>query len=122
MTREQERAAHAFVCIRKVGAANQKNYKILVNEFGTNIIRSGLMAAIAFIQRYRDQGVARLFFEHLAGASIPGLHCNGGDLAAHIKKLEANEYMFTTREFLKIALWFKRAAQAELSNVAEDEN
>ena len=76
-------------------------------------MRSGLAATVAFVQRYRNAGIIRLLWKHLAGAKIHYLEgVSSENLAEKIYQLELNQYMHVTREMLKQALWFRRATQA----------
>lgn len=116
LTREQERAQHAYRCVREVVEDKDvsfDDYRTLINGLGANIMRSGLAATVAFVQRYRNEKVVGLFWKHLAGAKIHYLEgVSSKDLAEKIYELELNQYMHVTREMLKQALWFRRATQA----------
>ncbi len=109
--RDQRRALHAYEAVSQVPKDRQKDYKIEVNDLGANILRSGLCAALAAVQRLGERG--NLLLAHLAGADIPGL---GGipaqDLPRRVRELDADAYMMATREMLQIATWLKRAVQA----------
>jgi CRISPR-associated protein Cmr5 len=111
ITRDQQRARHAYQCVGQV-QNNREDYKIIVHDFGANIIRSGLVAAISFIERNKNTQVVELFFQHLATASIPNIPNNGSQLPNKIRDLELEQYILVTREILKILVWFKRATQA----------
>ena len=109
LIRDQQRALHAYACIDKVPASDQKDYRISVNDLGANIMRSGLCAALAAVQRGRGM----LLLDHLATASVPGLESvRAGDLARRAGELDAEAYMIATREILQVAMWLKRATQA----------
>ena len=109
LIRDQQRALHAYGCLDKVPKSDQKDYKISVNDLGANIMRSGLCAALAAVQR----GRSKLLLEHLATASVPGLESvKADDLARRARELEAEAYMIATREMLQVAMWLKRATQA----------
>ena len=115
LTRDQQRALHAYGCVDKVAKDpnQQKDYKIAVNDLGANILRSGLCAALAAVQRLGERG--RLLLEHLASADIPGLEgAKADDLAQRVRELDVEAYMIATREMLQVALWLKRATQAAL--------
>jgi CRISPR-associated protein Cmr5 len=82
-----------------------------VNDLGANILRSGLCAAIAAVQRLGDRGA--LLLDHLAAAGVPGIDgATGKDLARRVRELDADAYMIATREMLEVAVWLKRAVQA----------
>jgi CRISPR-associated protein Cmr5 len=109
--RDQRRALHAYEAVGKVPKESQKDYKIAVNDFGANILRSGLCAAIAAVQRLGDRG--RLLLDHVASAGVPGLEgVSANDVARRVRELDADAYMIATREMLEIAVWLKRAVQA----------
>lgn len=116
LTRDQQRACHAYDRVGKLHSdPDRKSYKVLVNSLGPNIIRSGLVAAIAFIQRDKSQSMQKQFALDLAEAFPPEFDIpNSGldDMAQCIRHLEPEQYMLVTRETLKLALWFKRALQA----------
>lgn len=109
--RDQQRALHAYESVGKVQKAHQKDYKIAVNDLGANILRSGLCAAIAAVQRLGNR--EDLLLGHLAAAGVPGLEgARADDLAKRVRELDADAYMIATREMLEIAVWLKRAVQA----------
>ena len=109
--RDQRRALHAYESVDTVPKAQRKDYEIAVNDLGANILRNGLCAAIAAVQRLGHRGDRLL--EHLAAADVPGLEgVAAEDLAARVRELDADAYMIATREMLEVAVWLKRAVQA----------
>lgn len=111
LVRDQQRALHAYNCVDKVPKDQQDDYETAVNDLGANILRSGLCAALAAVQRLGKRG--ELLLEHLAAANVPGLeNARADDLAERVRKLEADAYMIATREMLQVSMWLKRAAQA----------
>jgi CRISPR-associated protein Cmr5 len=109
--RGQRRALHAYEVVAKVPEKDRKDYKIAVNDLGANILRSGLAAAMAALERLGDRGKALI--EHLAAAGVPGLEgATKDDLPDRVRRLEVDAYMIATREMLEVAAWLKRAAQA----------
>jgi len=111
MLRDQQRALHAYDAVSSVQKAQQKDYQIAVNDLGANILRSGLCAAIASVQRLGDRG--NVLLGHLASAGVPGLEgATARDLAKRVRGLDADNYMIATREMLQVAVWLKRAVQA----------
>ncbi len=109
LLRDQQRALHAYDVVSSVPQNKRKNYKIAVNELGANILRSGLCAAIASVQRLGDNDL----LDHLASANIPGLEgTTEQNLAESVRRLDADSYMIATRELLQVASWLKRAVQA----------
>lgn len=113
LLRDQQRAIHAYDVVARI--AKQKDYKIAVNDFGANIRRSGLCAALASVQRLNKQDDRRgdMLLEHLATAKVPGLEgATAETLAAKVRELDVESYMLATRELLAVAAWLKRAVQA----------
>jgi CRISPR-associated protein Cmr5 len=111
LLRDQRRALHAYEAVGKVPKEQQKDYKIAVNDLGANILRSGLCAAIAAVQRLGNRG--ELLLGHLAAAGLPGLErAEASNLARRVRELDADAYMIATREMLQVAVWLKRAVQA----------
>lgn len=111
LLRDQRRALHAYDSVGQVPREQQEDYKIAVNDLGANILRSGLCAAIAAVQRLGSRG--ELLLGHLATAGVPGLEgVAAKDLAKRVRELDADAYMIATREMLQVAVWLKRAVQA----------
>jgi len=116
-TRDQERARHAYKCVGDVEEGERAEYKVLVNSLGAAVMRSGLSAALAFIERELDEKkpkapAANTFFDHLGSAGIPGLKAAGKNVPKLVRELELDDYMLATREVLKLTIWFRRAVQA----------
>lgn len=111
MLRDQQRALHAYEVVASVPEAQRKDYQIAVKDLGANILRSGICAAIASVQRLGNRGGVLL--GHLATAAVPGLEgATAQDLAQRVRTLDADSYMIATRELLSVASWLKRAVQA----------
>jgi len=111
--RDQQRALHAYDVVAQVNVGQQKDYQIAVNDLGANILRSGLCAAIASVQRLGNRG--NVLLDHLASANVPGLEgATAQNLAQRVRVLDADSYMLATRELLQVATWLKRAVQATL--------
>lgn len=72
-TRDQKRAAHAYKCVSEVEPSLRKDYNARVNGLGAQVIRSGLAATVAFLERDRDSAAVKLLFKHLLDANIPGV-------------------------------------------------
>lgn len=111
LLRDQRRALHAYEAVGSVQEAEQKDYKIAVNDLGANILRSGLCAAVSSVQRIGKRG--EVLLGHLASAGVPGLEdATAQNLAQRVRALDGDSYMIATREMLQVATWLKRAAQA----------
>jgi CRISPR-associated protein Cmr5 len=109
--RDQQRALYAYEAVGSVAKAQQKDYQIAVNDLGVNILRSGLCAALASVQRLGDCG--EVLLGHFANAGVLGLQdATARDIAERVRELDADGYMVATREMLHVAMWLKRAAQA----------
>jgi len=112
LTRDQERASHAYKSVANV-TGQVKEYKVLVNALGPNVVRSGFAAAIAFLQRTNN--VARDQFARDLASGFPRELQMGSDLTTlsqRVRTMPIEDYMLATREALKLAQWFKRALQA----------
>lgn len=114
--RDQNRARHAYACVAAVPERDFSDYKIAVNSFGAHVIKTGLCAAIAFLQRSKETG-ADLFLEHLDMAGIRGLpaRADGKTASAFAQRVHAasgSDYMIATRDTLALVVWFRRAVQA----------
>ena len=117
--RDQRRALHAYESVATVPKVRQKEYTIAVNDLGANIVRSGLCAAIAAVQRLDSGG--GLLLRHLAAAGVPGLEgATADDVTRRVRDLDAGAYMLATREMLQVAMWLKRAVQATFQATSED--
>ena len=113
--RDQSRARHAYKSVASVPAQHCEDYRIAVNSFGAHVIRTGLCAAIAWLQRTDTEG-ASLFLRHLNDAGIRGLAAvpgdKGGTFADKVHAAVAADYMIATRDTLALVVWFRRAVQA----------
>lgn len=108
--RDQQRALHAYNAVSEVPPEQRDDYQGAVNDLGANILRSGLCAAIAAVQRIDKQGT---LLAHLASANVPGLEgATAQNFARQVYELDSDHYMHATRELLQVASWLKRAAQA----------
>lgn len=112
LTRAQRRARHAYACASQVPEGEQKEYKIAVNDLGANILRSGLAAAMAALERRRDRAAVKRLLNDLAAAGIPGLEGTGDALPGMVRGLPLEGYMLATKEMLQVVTWLKRAVQA----------
>ena len=110
--RDQKRALHAYQVVASVPREKRKDYQIAVNDLGANILRNGLAAAMAALERLGDRG--KMLLDHLAAAGLPGLEgATKDDLPDRVRRLDdVDAYMIATREMLQVAAWLKRAAQA----------
>jgi CRISPR-associated protein Cmr5 len=102
--------AYDVVC--KMLEGERKDNEIAVNDLGANILRSGLCAALAAVQRPGERG--ELLFRHLAGVRVPGLEgATANDLARRLgEQLDADADMLAMRETLQVTMRLKRAVQA----------
>jgi CRISPR-associated protein Cmr5 len=114
--RDQLRARHAYASVATVPPRDRDDYRIAVNSFGAHVMRTGLCAAIAWLQRADTSG-AELFLTHLDAAGIRGLAgpVDGRkpeDFARKVHAADAANYMIATRDTLALVVWFRRAVQA----------
>jgi CRISPR-associated protein Cmr5 len=128
-TRDQQRALHAYEVVGAItDKAQQKDYKIAVHALCADILRSGLAAAMAGLERRESK--AELLRGHLVSANIPGLvqprrqdipilkeRLPPKNLPAKIRALPLDDYILATRETLQVVLWLKRAVQAKFEGV-----
>lgn len=115
LLRDQQRALHAYDAVAEVQQELREGYEIAVKDLCANILRSGLCAALAAVQRLNSGDTRRgdILLGHLASAGVPGLEgATAQNLAQRVCELDVDSYMIATREFLKVATWLKRAVQA----------
>ncbi|GIW08688.1 MAG: hypothetical protein KatS3mg060_3493 [Dehalococcoidia bacterium] len=116
--RDQQRARHAYACVARVQPGDQNDYKIAINDLGANILRGGLCAALAALQRLGPRG--EIVLHHLATAGVPGLEgVDKSTLVEKVRSLDTDAYILATREMLRVAAWLKRAAQATFDTKGE---
>ena len=111
--RDQQRALVAYRLVASV-TQSQADYKIVVNNLGANIIRMGLSASLADLQRRGERGGNKLL-DHLGQTPtrlLQGQNYDHVTLPAHVRSLTTAQYMRLTREILQFAVWLKRAVQA----------
>lgn len=112
--RDQHRAVYAYQRVADVPKADRDDYEIALQTFAGTLVRSGLAAAIAALERIRKRQGTEAFLKHLAEAKIPGLEATKWDeLGGRVRALDLDRYMLATREILRLTAWFRRAVQAE---------
>lgn len=113
-TRDQERALLAYEWAEQARAQKVVDaYKVRVNALGANVLRNGLVAALAFLERDRKkEKAAELLLGQLADASLPGISKAKGAVPVQVRELPLDAYLLATREVLQLALWMRRAVQA----------
>jgi CRISPR-associated protein Cmr5 len=111
-TRDQRRALHAYQAVAGVVSKKQReDYETAVKGLGANILRSGLAAAMAALERLGDGD--KTLLHHLATADVPGLDgATSNTVPDRVRQLDVDAYMIATREMIAVATWLKRAAQA----------
>lgn len=133
--RDQRRADFAY---RRLGdAATQKNIeaKDLANQvqsLGAFVLRDGLAATMAFLERDKEKPPIKFLLDLLADwlagrehpappkapARPPGASDgprSGEDLPGWVRRLPLRDYQLCTRELLQLAVWLRRAAQVTLA-------
>jgi CRISPR-associated protein Cmr5 len=115
LLRDQERALYAYQQVASVPSDDQGDYEIALQTFSGALVRSGLAAAIAALERIQKRKGTKEFLKHLAGAGIPGLANNVSwdTLGDAVRGLDLDRYMLATREILRLVAWFRRAVQAK---------
>lgn len=130
-TRQQSRALHAYERVTRVPQKERADYATHVHALGNAVLRNGLAAALAFLERElesekkkQEKPVGHLL-DDLATADLPGMpRVAGAKLPDEVRRLETSDYMLVTRELLQVLVWFRRAVQAtfteeERSHVAD---
>lgn len=113
LTREQQRARHAYQRVERVPEPERADYGARVSSLGATVLRNGLAAALAFLEREKEKKAVERLLEDLASAELPGLPAvKGPELPGRVRDLELRGYMLATREVLRLAVWFQRAVQA----------
>ncbi|SEK95561.1 CRISPR-associated protein Cmr5 [Stigmatella aurantiaca] len=122
LTRDQRRALHAYACVEKVLPKDQGEYGPRVQALGSAVLRNGLAAALAFLEREKDKAAARQLLNDLAAAGIAGIppQVRGEELPREVRKLELGSYMRATRDVLHLMVWFRRAVQATFVEKGQD--
>lgn len=126
LTKAQMRARHAYSSVGGVEQSLRDDYKILVDSFGPNIVRSGLAAAISMLERERKREkrgpTIDTLFAHIVDGGIAGLPrtVSPSDLPDRIRALDRGDYMLATRDILALVVWLKRAVQATFSRSDSD--
>jgi len=111
VTRDQRRALFAYKAVSEVSAGDRPDYKAAVEGLAANVLRNGLSAALAAVERLGRRG--ELLLEHLAAGGLPGLEgVTGRELPDRVRRMNVDAYMLATREMLQVAAWLKRAVQA----------
>lgn len=121
-TRDQERALHAYRCVEAMGEdkARLEEYRRHVNDLGAAVLRSGLCAALSWLERDakgEHSAAARLLdhlAEHVGALGWPSeRRPEWRELPRRVRALEVARYQLVTREALHLTTWLRRAAQAE---------
>jgi CRISPR-associated protein Cmr5 len=130
-TRQQVRALHAYERVKRVPLGERADYATHVHTLGAAVLRNGLAAALAFLERELESEKAKhakpagRLLEDLSGALLSVLpRTEGVQLPDAVRRLEMSDYMLATRELLQALVWFRRAVQAtftqeERNHVAE---
>ena len=109
--RQQVWALHAYQVVDQVSREDRDDYEIVVNGLGANVLRGGLAAAMAALERQDRRG--RLLLQHLASAGFTGLDgATEDDLPDRVRHLDLDGYVIVSREVLQFATWLRRAIQA----------
>jgi CRISPR-associated protein Cmr5 len=111
LLRDQVRALHAYGAVAAVPDGDRESYEVAANAFVATLLRGGLAAAMAAIERLNSRGA--LLLQHLAEAGVPGLErATGQSLPGLVRGLRVDDYLIASREMREVASWLKRAIQA----------
>lgn len=117
LTRAQWRTQRALKTWRETEGdkALRDDYRTLVHGFGAQVLRSGLLAAVAFARRYRNERAAdhllTALFDPRVMSVSPVKGASPDQLVDRVAALDATAYMLATREVLAALVWFRRVAQ-----------
>lgn len=113
LRKDQRRAAYAYQHVEAIKEkAARDDYEVAVNDFGANVLRSGLLVAVA---RLQVQPGGKVLIQHLSEAEIPGIRSQEAakrSVLEQVREMPLDDYLLATREILNLAQWFKRAVQA----------
>lgn len=110
--RDQRIALEAYKAVEFLPPSERKDRSIAVNDLAANILRNGLSAALAALEREKA-GRGGWVLRHLAQAGIPPVgSVSREELPTRVRELDVAGYMLATRETLRVATWLKRAFQA----------
>ena len=115
VTRDQRWAIYAYEEVARVRKESWREYRTVVNDLSANILRNGLSSAIAALERRKssETSISALLLTHLSKAEISGLGAvSATELPARVRQLDVDDYIFATRETLRLSAWLKRASQA----------
>lgn len=112
LLRDQQRAIYAYKAVESLAKESIRDYKVIVGDLGANILRVGLSAALAAVERGGERR-SNWLLGHLADANITGLESTtANDFTKVVRELSTDDYIFATREILRLTSWLKRAIQA----------
>ena len=115
MTKEQERAEHAWKCVRN---GVSKDHANLAKSMPAMVMASGLMPALAFLEGKRRQGqqhhgrLLRDVVAWLAKEEILSSAKEFHEVMDDLKRMSAQEYQRAMEETLAILKWIRHFADA----------
>ena len=100
--RDQDRARQAYTDVSGVPPNQRPGYKIAVNSFGTYVLREGLAAALAWIERDKNEEAKVRLIEHLAHTNLRviGPVKDWQAFCKQARAVPASEFMLATRDLL----------------------
>jgi len=116
MLRDQKRAFDAFRLAKQASAKGKQfgDYRNAANDLPVHLVRSGLVAALANLQRVVAGRPGAMQFRADLCAALPvHLKAPTDELLDWAAKLSTDQYMLASREMMKLAVWFKRAVQGQ---------
>jgi CRISPR-associated protein Cmr5 len=117
-TREQERAKHAWGCVRRVKVKQTKcapEYRTIAVKAPSLIATNGLGQTLAFLRSKPNREPFRLLYKDLAEWVAGQLGVQGDLLDWLVNGATSQQYRLATVEALALLQWLKRFAEAELS-------
>ncbi len=115
-TVEQQRAAFALECVRKVKReAFASKYRQLVRGLPAMILTNGLGQTLAFLKAKGGEksNEHQTAYTHLSAWAREQLRF-GPDLLEQITRMDVSQYRLAQTETLAVLGWLKRFADAEL--------
>lgn len=118
-TREQLYATEVYRLVSsEVTSEDKQKYGSMAHKLPALIRSAGLAQALAFADTRTD--AEKKLLRHLEGVlRTAGALAPEGELLAHSREAELDEYMLLTEHALAALLWFKRYAQSVLDVTAD---
>jgi CRISPR-associated protein Cmr5 len=120
-TLEQERAKHAWDCVREVkDKPFAGDYRAIAVKVPSLIVTNGLGQTLAFLRSKPDRPHFQALYRHLADWVGRKVNANGDLLNWLVNTATIQQYRLATMEALALLQWLKRFAEAELPKGREE--